>query len=77
MIVTSYQPNRVLRIPPGGGEPTILLDDWQGQILLTPTNAAFFGPDNSSLAIASLCGWSLSAIDTAWRGQRLNYPSIR
>ena len=31
MIVTSYQPNRVLRIPPGGGEPTILLDDWQGQ----------------------------------------------
>jgi sugar lactone lactonase YvrE len=77
MIVTSYQPNRVLRIPPGGGEPEILLDDWQGQVLLTPTNAAFFGPDRSSLAIASLCGWSISAIDTPWRGRPLDYPSIR
>ena len=77
LVVTSYQPNQLLRIPPGGGEPEIVLDDWQGQSLLTPTNAAYFGPDLSSLAIASLCGWTLSAVDTPWRGQPLFYPSIR
>ena len=44
---------------------------------MTPTNVAFFGPDRSSLAIASLCGWTLSAIDTPWRGQPLFYPSLR
>ena len=77
MIVTSYQPNKVLRIPPEGGEPDTVLDDWAGQTLMTPTNAAFFGPDRSSLAIASLCGWTLSAIDTPWRGQPLFQPSLR
>ena len=77
MIVTSYQPNKVLRIPPDGGEPETVLADWTGQTLMTPTNAAFFGPDRSNLAIASLCGWTLSAIDTPWRGQPLFYPSMR
>lgn len=77
IVVTSYQPNQVLRIPPGGGPPEIVLDDWQGQSLMTPTNVAFFGPDRSSLAIASLCGWTLSWIDTPWRGQPLFYPSLR
>ena len=31
MIVTSYQPNKVLRIPPDGGEPEVVLDDWTGR----------------------------------------------
>jgi sugar lactone lactonase YvrE len=77
MIVTSYQPNRVLRVPPGGGEPEVVVEDWTGQTLMTPTNAAYFGPDRSSLAIAQLCAWSILAIDTPWRGQPLFYPSIR
>jgi hypothetical protein len=72
--VTIYQPNRILRIPPRGGEPDVLLDDWTGQRMLTPTNASYYGPQRRSLAIASLCGWNLYAIDTPWRGQRLAYP---
>jgi gluconolactonase len=76
LLVACYQPNRVVRVPPGGGEPQLVLDDWTGQRLLTPTNVAFFGPDRRSLAIASLCGWSLTAIDTPWRGQPLFYPKI-
>ncbi len=76
IVVTSYQPNRVLRIPPGGGEPETVAEDWTGRTLLTPTNAAYFGPDRSSLAIAQLCGWSIVAIDTPWRGQALFYPQL-
>jgi sugar lactone lactonase YvrE len=76
LIVSCFQPNRVLRVPPGGGDPEILLDDWTGQKLLTPTNVAFYGRDRRSLAIASLCGWRISTVDLPWRGMPLNYPSI-
>jgi sugar lactone lactonase YvrE len=76
LIVAVYQPNRVLRIPPGGGGAETLLEDWTGQRLLTPTNASFFGPRLESLAIASLCGWSLSAVELPWRGQPLFYPAV-
>jgi sugar lactone lactonase YvrE len=76
IIVTSYQPNRVLRIPPGGGDPEVFLDDWQGTRLMTPTNAAFYGPDLRHLAVASLCGWSLCTVETPWRGQPLFYPDL-
>lgn len=76
IVVTCFQPNRVLRVPPGGGEPEVFLDDWRGQRLLTPTNAAFHGPELRHLAIASLCGWSLSTVETPWRGQPLCYPSL-
>jgi sugar lactone lactonase YvrE len=76
ILVTVFQPNQVLYVPPGGGEPEIFLEDWTGARLLTPTNAAFFGPELASLAVASLCGWSLAALETPWRGQRLFYPEV-
>jgi sugar lactone lactonase YvrE len=76
ILVTCFQPNRVLRIPPGGGEPETFLDDWRGTRLLTPTNAAFHGPELRQLAVASLCGWSLCTVETPWRGQPLFYPSL-
>jgi gluconolactonase len=76
LIVTIFQPSRVVRVPPGGGEPETLLDDWSGQRMLTPTNATFFGPELRSLAIASLCGWSIYAVDLRWRGQPLVYPDL-
>lgn len=76
LIVTSYQPNRVLRIRPGGGEPELVAEDWTGQTLMTPTNACFYGPDRSSLAIAQLCAWTIVTIDTPWRGQPLFYPRL-
>ncbi len=76
LLVSVYQPNRVLRVPPGGGEPELFLDDWTGARLMTPTNIAFYGPERSSLAIASLCGWSISTVETPWRGQALFYPEL-
>jgi len=76
LLVSCYQPNRILRIPPGGGDPELVLDDWTGTILPTPTNVAFFGKDLSRLAIASLGGWAVKAVETPWRGQPLHYPAV-
>jgi gluconolactonase len=76
LLVACFQPNRVLRIPPGGGEPEILLDDWTGQRMLTPTNVAFYGPDMRDLAIASLCGWRISTVKLPIAGQPLFYPRV-
>jgi gluconolactonase len=76
LLVSCYQPNRILRVPPGGGEPQVVLDDWMGQLLFTPTNVAFFGAELRQLAIASLGGLELRAIDVPWRGQELSYPEI-
>jgi gluconolactonase len=74
LMISCFQPNRLLRVEPGSAEARIVIDDWTGQLLLSPTNIAFFGPDNRSIAFASLLGWWLSAIDTPWAGQRLFYP---
>ncbi len=76
LMISCFQPNRLLRVEPGGGEARIIIDDWTGQLLLSPTNIAFFGPDRKSLAFASLLGWWLSAIDTPWTGQPLFYPNL-
>jgi len=75
LLISCFQPNRLLRVEPEGGDARIIIDDWTGQQLLSPTNIAFFGPGNRSLACASLLGWWLSAIDTPWTGQRLFYPT--
>ena len=76
LLVACFQPNQVVRIPPGGGDLEVLVDDWTGQELMTPTNMAFYGPELRSVAIASLCGWWVSAIDVPWRGQPLLYPEL-
>ena len=44
LMISCFQPNRLLRVEAGGGEPRIIIDDWTGQLLLSPTNIAFFGP---------------------------------
>jgi sugar lactone lactonase YvrE len=74
LMISCFQPNRLLRVDHEGAEARIIIDDWTGQLLLSPTNIAFFGPERKSLAFASLLGWWLSAIDTPWVGQPLFYP---
>ena len=77
LFVSNFQPNSILRIPPGGGEPERVVDDWTGQRLLSPTNISFYGAELSSLAIASLCGFVLFSLDdTPWRGLPLRYPEV-
>jgi gluconolactonase len=76
LLISCYQPNLILRVPPGGGQPHVVLEDWSGLVLGTPTNIAFFGANLSRLAIASLGGRTIKAIETPWRGQPLHYPTV-
>lgn len=73
--ISCWQPNRILRLDPDGTLDTIV-DDWSGIHVLTPTNVAFAGDDLDVLAIASLAGWSVRAIDPGVRGMALAYPRL-
>ena len=67
MFVGCYRPDRVWRIAPGG-TPEILLDDPDGVSLNQPANVAFVGADLARLAISSLGGWSIVALDVGVAG---------
>jgi sugar lactone lactonase YvrE len=76
VLISCFQPNQILRVPPGGGAAELLVDDWGGGYLLTPTNVSFFGDELEHVAVASIGGWSIRAITLPWKGQPLHYPSI-
>jgi gluconolactonase len=62
MFVGCYRPDRVWRVAPGGS-PEILLEDPDGVSLNQPANVAFIGTTLDRLAISSLGGWSIVALD--------------
>jgi sugar lactone lactonase YvrE len=68
-----YQPNRIYRLD-SGGELAVIVDDWTGEYVMSPTNLAFAGDDLDVLVLASLCGWAVTAIDPGVRGAPLEYP---
>jgi gluconolactonase len=74
-VVSCYYPYHVYRVPPGGGSPELLLDDATGTQFPMPTNVCFFGESLGMLAVASLGGTSLSAVDIGRRGTPLHYPA--
>lgn len=45
------------------GAVSVLLDDYRGEYLCTPTNLSIGGPEGRTLAIASLAGWSIKSIE--------------
>lgn len=73
MFVGCYRPDRVWRVAPGGAAQ-ILLDDPDGVSLNQPANVAFIGPELNRLAISSLGGWSIVALDVGAIGLPLRYP---
>ena len=75
MFVGCYRPDRVWRIAPGR-RPEILLDDPDGVMLNQPANVAFIGPNLRRLAISSLGGWSIAALDVEVSGLPLRYPKL-
>jgi gluconolactonase len=76
LYVSCYQPNALLRLPPGSGTVETIVDDWMGTQLLTPTNVVFYGADRRSLAIAGVAGWSIRALELPEAGVALNYPEL-
>jgi sugar lactone lactonase YvrE len=68
-----YQPNRIYRLA-ADGTLEVVVDDWTGEYVLSPTNLAFAGEDLDVLVLASLCGWAVKAIDPGVRGAALERP---
>lgn len=73
--ISCFQPNRIYRLDPDGTLETVV-DDWSGSHLMTPTNIAFAGPRLDVLAVASLGGTAVSALDPGIAGRPLDYPTL-
>jgi len=73
-LVSCYYPFHVLYVPPGGGDPELVLDDPTGIHMPTPTNVAFYGEGLRRVAIASLGGQAVTGIDLGIAGAPVNYP---
>jgi gluconolactonase len=73
-LVGMYYPFRLMYVPPGGGEPEMVLDDPTGIHIPMPTNVCFYGEGLASVAIASLGGWVVKGIDLGIAGVPLHYP---
>lgn len=58
LLISCYQPNQIWRWT-RDGRLDLLLDDWSGEYVLSPTNVAFYGDRLDRLAVASLCGTNL------------------
>lgn len=79
LIVACFQPNALLRIDPRDPAASleVVAEDWTGLGLLTPTNVAFFGPDLDRMAIATVCGWSLTALSVPFSGRPLELMTLQ
>jgi sugar lactone lactonase YvrE len=69
-----WQPNRIYRLG-ADGRLEVVIDDWTGEYVLTPTNIAFAGADLGVLTLASLGGRAVKAIDPGVHGAPLHYPN--
>lgn len=59
LIVSCYTPARLWRITLDGGEPQVLLEDWEAHLLSNPTNIARRGRE---LFVANLGRWHITRI---------------
>jgi gluconolactonase len=72
LYVTSYGSDCIHRIPAGGGEPSVLVEDPLAIALNRPTNCAFGGPNFDQLYVANLGGRHLAVVDLKVPGLRLH-----
>lgn len=74
MFVGCYRPDRIWRIAPNGGDPEVFAEDPDGIVLNQPANLAFFGSGLDQLAVSSLGGWNLLAVDAGVPGLPVRIP---
>ena len=74
LLISCYQPNQVWRYS-ARGELELLIDEWSGEQILSPTNVAFYGEDLGRLALASLCGHDVTTVRLGYRGAPVEYLS--
>jgi len=70
--ISCYQPNQIWRWTHDRGLH-LVVDEWSGEQILTPTNVAFIGDDLGRLALASLCGHDVTTINPGVRGALVQY----
>ncbi len=76
LYISCYQPNQVWRVR-RDGEVELIIDDWTGEFILSPTNVAFYGDDLDRLALVSLCGHSLTSVSVGVVGAEVLRPMIK
>jgi gluconolactonase len=59
LLVACYTPSRIWRVPPNGGDPEILIEDWEAHLLSNPTNIARRGRE---LFVANLGRWHITRV---------------
>jgi gluconolactonase len=73
LLISCYQPNQLWRWTKEKGLE-MLFDEWTGELILSPTNVAFYGDHLDRLALASLCGHNIVTIALEWSGAPIRLP---
>jgi gluconolactonase len=79
VLVACQRPDAVYVIPPEGGAATLLVHDPTGQLLGSPSNVCWAGPDLDRLVTSNLGRWHLAIgdlHDTELRGAALPRPDV-
>ena len=79
LYISCYRPDRIWRYRQGEGLE-VLVDDYEGTLMASPTNIAFCGPERADLLSANLGRWHISRYDLSEigspKGAQLNYPKV-
>jgi sugar lactone lactonase YvrE len=75
LLISCYQPNQLWRWTREDGL-ALVFDEWTGELILSPTNVAFYGEDLDRLALASLCGHNIVTIALEHRGRPIRLPRV-
>jgi gluconolactonase len=74
LLISCYQPNQLWRWSAETGLE-LLVDEWTGELILSPTNVAFYGAALERLALASLCGHNIVTIAPRHPGAPIRLPN--
>jgi len=75
LYISCYTPDAIYRLDQAGNL-ALLVEDWEGTVLATPTNLAFCGRDRRTLVVASLSRWHLTKSLMPHPGAALHYPRL-
>lgn len=75
LLISCYQPNQLWRWTVEAGLE-LMVDEWTGELILSPTNVAFYGEGLDRLALASLCGHDLVTIAPEFPGAPIRLPRL-
>ncbi len=73
LLISCYQPNQLWHWDSREGL-TLIVDDWTGEYILSPTNVAFYGPELDRIVLASLCGTTMTTVLSPYPGQLVQHP---